>query len=408
VIVNRPYAPWDPVDDDAFVCQAVRTVAPDMKTVVLAPSRASTVRFEAGQYVTVEFDIDGRAVNRCYTIASPPTRPERIAITVKCTRDGAVSRWLHDGGIGPGSVVRIGVPQGEFTIAAHPAESYLLLTAGSGITPALSMLRTLYDLGAECDLVLVHSQRRAAEVPYRDELDWMARHVPGLRIHYLCGDEADETLLPSVVAGRLGPEVLAALVPDAATREVLACGPTAYRETARAATSALGCAPNCFHEESYTFDDLRAEAPITLSEFGRQGNVTLSSSAGQGDVTLSASDGQRDLSFSDGQPDLSFSGGQGEPALDSFRTFRTFRIEFRDHGVTIGCAADTTILDAAAAAGLTLPSSCAQGLCGTCKSTLVAGEVDMRHNGGIRPREIAAGKVLLCCSRPKSDLVVTG
>jgi len=75
--------------------------------------------------------------------------------------------------------------------------------------------------------------------------------------------------------------------------------------------------------------------------------------------------------------------------------------------VTVECPADTTILDAAMAAGLTLPSSCAQGLCGTCKSTLLAGEVDMRHNGGIRPREIAAGKVLLCCSRPRSDLVVT-
>ena len=200
--MNRPYAPWDPAEDDSFVCQAVRTVAPGMKTVVLAPSRAETIQFEAGQYVTVEFDVDGRAVNRCYTIASPPTRPERIAITVKRTPDGAVSRWLHDGGLGPGSVVRIGAPQGDFTIAAHPAPAYLLLTAGSGITPALSMLRTLYDLGAECDLVLVHSQRRAVEVPYRDELDWMARHVPGLRIHYVCGDVADQRPMPGVVEGR--------------------------------------------------------------------------------------------------------------------------------------------------------------------------------------------------------------
>ena len=115
-------------------------------------------------------------------------------------------------------------------------------------------------------------------------------------------------------------------------------------------------------------------------------------------TTLSRSDGQLDST-------LSRSGGQGEPTLDAVRPFR---IEFRDHGVTVECAADMTILDAAAAVGLTLPSSCAEGLCGTCKSTLLAGEVDMKHNGGIRPREIAAGKVLLCCSRPKSDLVVAG
>jgi ferredoxin len=66
-----------------------------------------------------------------------------------------------------------------------------------------------------------------------------------------------------------------------------------------------------------------------------------------------------------------------------------------------------TVLAAATAAGLMLPSSCAQGLCGTCKVTLRSGEVDMQHAGGIRPREIAAGKILLCCSRPLTDLVIS-
>jgi ferredoxin-NADP reductase len=356
--VNRPYAPWDPSVDDTFVCQAVRTVTPDIKTVVLAPSRPSAVLFEAGQYVTIEFDVNGLAVNRCYTIASPPTRPERIAITVKRTREGTVSRWLHDGGIAPGTRVRVGEPQGDFTIAAHPAPSYLLLTAGSGITPALSMVRMLYDQAAECDIVLVHSQRRPADVPYRDELGWMARHLPGLRIHYLCGDVAGDGPHSNVVAGRLGPDVLASLVPDATTREVFACGPSSYREAARTAASAIGCAPHRFHEESFAFEEPGRGTPI-VQPVGRDGSS------------------------------------------------RSFRVEFRNLGVTIGCGADTTVLEAAKAAGLTLPSSCAQGLCGTCKSTLVAGQVDMRHNGGIRPREIASGKVLLCCSRPLSDLVVS-
>ena len=347
--MNRPHPLWDPSADDAFVCQAVRAVAPDVKTVVLAPSRPSTVRFEAGQYVTIEFDIDGTPVNRCYTIASPPTRPDRIAITVKRSGRGTVSGWLHDGGMTAGSVVRVGEPQGAFTLAAHPASSYLLLTAGSGITPALSIVRTLYDLGADRDVTLVHSQRRPEDVPYRDELDWMARHLPGLRIHYLCGEVAGDDPSAGVVAGRLGPDVLARLVPDAAAREVLACGPASYRAEARAAA---GGSPERFHEESFTFE---AADEIT--------------------------------------PEARPSGG--------------FRVEFRDHGVTVDCPPSTTLLAAAEAAGLTLPSSCAQGLCGTCKSTLVSGEVDMRANGGIRPREVAAGRVLLCCSRPLTDLVVT-
>jgi ferredoxin-NADP reductase len=343
--VSRPYTAWDPAEDDVFVCRAVRSVAPELKTVVLAPRQASMIKFEAGQYVTIEFDVDGRSIDRCYTIASPPTRPGTIAFTVKRTDGGIVSRWLHGGGLVPGSVVRVGEPQGEFTLAAHPSPAYLLLTAGSGITPALSMLRTLYDLGDTCDIVLVHSQRHLADVPYRAELDWMARHVPGLRIHYLCSEES----------GRLTPGALASLVPDAAAREVLACGPPSYRVAAREAAAELGCDAGRFHEESFSFEQSRPLVPST---------------AASGDTA-------------------------------------GFRVEFRDHGVTFECPPDTTLLDAAAAAGLTLPSSCAQGLCGTCKSTLISGEVDMRHNGGIRPREIAAGKVLLCCSRPKTDLVVS-
>ena len=354
--MSRPHRPWDPAEDDAFVCRAVRSVAPGVKTVVLAPNQASMIKFEAGQYVTIEFDVNGRSIDRCYTIASPPTRPESIAITVKRTEGGAVSRWLHDGGIAPGSVVRVGEPQGAFTLAAHPSSAYLLLTAGSGITPALSMLRTLYDLGDTCDIVLVHSQRRLADVPYREELDWMARHIPGLRISYLCSDTAADTDHPHLAQGRLDAQALSSLVPDAAAREVLACGPQQYRDAARAATTAIGCAPHRFHEESFTFEPPQP------------------------------------------QP-------HAAPAISGIAP-SGFQVELRDHGVTIECAPDMTILDAAAAAGLTLPSSCAQGLCGTCKSTLISGEVDMRHNGGIRPREIAAGKVLLCCSRPKSDLVV--
>ena len=355
--MNRPHLAWNPAEDDTFVCRAVRSVAPGIKTVVFVPNQPSMIKFEAGQYVTIEFNIDGNPVDRCYTIASPPTRPETIAITVKRTENGAVSRWLHDGGLAPASVVRIGEPRGEFTLVTHPAPAYLLLTAGSGITPALSMLRTVYDLGDTCDIVLVHSQRRFSDVPYREELDWMERHIPGLHIRYLCSDLAADTGgHPHAVPGRLNPWTLSALVPDATSREVLACGPPSYRATARAAAVEIGCAPDRFHEESFSFEPLPA-APTSSAP-------TLPTSA---------------------------SG---------------FRVELRHHGVTVECAPDTTILDAAAAAGLTLPSSCAQGLCGTCKSTLISGEVDMQHNGGIRPREIAAGKILLCCSRPTSDLVV--
>jgi ferredoxin len=85
---------------------------------------------------------------------------------------------------------------------------------------------------------------------------------------------------------------------------------------------------------------------------------------------------------------------------------KIFRIEFTKANRVVECADDTFVLAAARRAGLRPPSSCARGLCGTCKSKLVAGTVDIKHAGGIKQREIDAGMILLCCSKPTSDLVV--
>jgi 2Fe-2S type ferredoxin len=83
-----------------------------------------------------------------------------------------------------------------------------------------------------------------------------------------------------------------------------------------------------------------------------------------------------------------------------------FTVTLSKSNRSFACAAESFVLDAALAAGIKLPFNCRQGLCSTCKSKLVSGEVDMKHQGGIRPKEIAAGKFLPCCSRPLSDLVV--
>ena len=85
---------------------------------------------------------------------------------------------------------------------------------------------------------------------------------------------------------------------------------------------------------------------------------------------------------------------------------KTYSIQFAKTGKTIDCPEDTPILTAAKAAGMRLPSSCTKGMCGTCKSRKLSGEVEMTHQGGIRQREIDAGLFLPCCSRPLSDLVI--
>jgi glycine betaine catabolism B len=83
-----------------------------------------------------------------------------------------------------------------------------------------------------------------------------------------------------------------------------------------------------------------------------------------------------------------------------------FAVAFTISGKTIACKSSGFVLDAALAAGLKLPFACRRGLCGTCKSKLISGRYDMKHLGGIRPKEIEAGLFLPCCSKPLSDLVI--
>jgi ferredoxin len=83
-----------------------------------------------------------------------------------------------------------------------------------------------------------------------------------------------------------------------------------------------------------------------------------------------------------------------------------FTVQFARSNQTVRCDTGGTVLQAAIAAGIRVPSSCGGGMCGTCKTTLLRGSVDMNHDGGIRPKEIAQGKILLCCSTPLEDLIV--
>jgi ferredoxin-NADP reductase len=352
---NGPLPLWDPDVDDVLICRAVRTVTPTISTFVLAPRTPQLFRFRAGQHLVFAFDIGGREVLRSYSMSSPPTRPDTVNITVRRRDGGVVSSWLHDELI-PGRAVRaISTPLGDFTLEDHPAAAYLLLAAGSGITPFLSMLREMHDTGTDLDVVLAYGARTPAELACSAELTQLAAEIPGVRL-LLVPSTAPEDW--SGQRGRISADLLRRAVPDLLSRMVLTCGPEPFMHDVQQYLLALGCAADRLHRESFTF----ADPAVSLA-----------------------------LEAAPASDHLSHSG---------------FDVEFRHLGRTVHSPPGSTVLQAAAAAGLTLPSSCSQGLCGTCKSVLVSGEVDMQHGGGIRPKEIARGRFLPCCSVPLTSLVV--
>ncbi|MDZ5621701.1 FAD-binding oxidoreductase [Nocardioides bizhenqiangii] len=357
---------WADEDRTVLVCTAVSDVTHDVKNFVFEPEGDQLFEFDAGQFLTLMLDIDGTRVNRCYTISSPPTRPNRIAITVKRVVGGTVSNWVHDN-IVPGSKVTALAPLGAFTLTSRPAEKLLFLSAGSGITPLMSMLRTLYDLGSDADVVFLHSARTPSDIVFRSELAAIETLMPNLRVVHVC--EAD---YPSErwggMRGRLSPTMLHTIVPDLLERTIFNCGPVPYMDAVRRILGELDYDLGSYHEESFTFDDPAMPGATPPPE-----------GVAYEDIAVAA-----------------------PPAGDD--GVATYSVEFTKSGRTVTCRADENVLDVALAAGVRLASSCTQGMCGTCKIPKLSGEVEMNHNGGIRPREVAAGKILACCSKPLSDL----
>ncbi len=330
-----------------LLCTRILDVTHDVRSFELSP--AQPLSFRPGEYLTLTVLVDGVEHQRCYTISSPPTRPDLLTITVKRVPDGPVSNWLHER-LRVGDTVRASGPLGRFSMANHPASRYLFLSAGSGITPLMSMTRTLRDRPEPTDLVFVHNARTPDDIIFRSELDALAARAD-IAIATICEEDSPSERWRGA-RGRLSLPMLLAIAPDLLDREIFSCGPPPYMAAVRELLALAGVDPARCHEESF---DLGADAPAA-----------------------------------------------GDPDSATVQ----YTVELLRSRRTISCGSDTPVLDAAQQAGLTLPSSCGEGMCGTCKSTLLHGRVDMAHAGGIRPREIADNKILLCCSRPCEDLVI--
>ena len=363
-LVPPPWAPdcWAEEDQAELVCRTVLDITHDVKTFVFGAPDGGVFHFEPGQFITLQLEIDGHPINRCYTISSPPTRPHLISITVKRVLGGPVSNWLHDN-VTPGTKLTVLAPLGQFTLASPVRKKYLFLSAGSGITPVMSMTRALSDLGSDADIVFVHNARTPADIIFRRELEAIAAVQPNIKVVHICeGDYPSERWMG--LRGRLSAAALQAIVPDLSERVTYTCGPPAYMAAVRRILTESGYDLADYHEESFDFESLPA--------------------------------GEQQAREAEQPADGDGSDGAAEEA--------SFTIEFVRSRKTVTCGAKQFVLDAALAAGLRPPSSCSQGMCGTCKTVMLEGSVDMQHNGGIRPKEVAAGKILICCSTPLSDL----
>ncbi len=345
-------------DSEKLECVSVVPEAPNTASFTFRAPSGALFAYQPGQFLTLEIPAPGEpggVVHRTYTISSSPSRPRSITITAKAQADSIGTRWMLDN-LKPGMQIKAIGAAGLFTNAESKARKYLFISAGSGITPMMSMTTCMWDEGGDLDIVFINCAKRPSEIIFRQRLEQMASRAPGLDLKFVV-EEPDLYRPWTGYQGQFNQLMLGLMAPDYLEREVYCCGPEPFMQAVRDALTGLGFDPDNYHQESFG-------APVEEEA---------------------------------DQPDLDDVVPDDESAAE---------ILFTTSGVTAKVAETDTVLAAARSVGLNIPSGCTFGVCGTCKVKKSSGEVHMVHNGGISEDDIEAGYILACCSNPIGSVEV--
>jgi ring-1,2-phenylacetyl-CoA epoxidase subunit PaaE len=323
----------------------------------IPPELRDVFMFRAGQHLTLRTTIDGEEVRRNYSLCTAPAEGDWM-VTVKRIGGGLFSNWVGDR-LKPGDTVDVMVPHGSFTTDFDPAGSRHLvgIAGGSGITPVMSLIKTLLREEPESRFTLLYGNRDSSSVIFLETLAGLKdKHLGRFEIyHFLDQEEQDIALFNGMLNRERLDEAIAALVPDAA--EVAGwfiCGPGPMMDAAEGALLDRNIAKERIHIERFTADRPAGAVVKEIAQLQTQAEgVTVA-------VTL------------DG---------------------RTRRVPF-----TAG-----NILDSARASGLPAPFACKAGVCATCRAKVTKGKVEMAVHYGLTDEEVAEGYVLTCQSVPLGD-----
>jgi ring-1,2-phenylacetyl-CoA epoxidase subunit PaaE len=309
--------------------------------------------FLPGQYLTLRTAIDGEDVRRSYSICSG-RGDGTLRIGVRKVNGGAMSSYLNDT-LRIGDKLDVMPPQGRFVLGSAAAPRDILgIAAGSGITPVLSIMRTLLAEEPDSRFTLIYGNQRSNTVMFAEEIeDLKNRHLGRLSVVHLLSREAQDIAL---LSGRITAEKLAALgagVVDLASADAaFLCGPEGMINDSRAALIAEGMEAAAIHSELFTPSAPRKSRPIT-------------------------------------------SDATAQPIADI-----TVTLDGRAQSFAL-LGSDASLIEAAAREGIDLPFSCAGGMCCTCRCKIEDGSVELAVNYSLEPWEIEAGFTLACQARPK-------
>lgn len=327
----------DVIPETADSCSLVFDVPDDLR---------DRFAYQPGQFLTVRIPSEQTgSVARCYSLASSPHTDDQPKVTVKRTEAGYGSNWLCDN-IRAGNELEVLPPSGAFT-PKDLDENLLLLAAGSGITPVISILKSALA-GGSGRIVLVYANREPESVIFADELRELANKDPQRLtvIHWL------ENL-----QGMPTSPALAGLIDPYTNYHAFMCGPRPFMDGAHEALGQLGVPRNRTHVEifnSLAGDPFADQTPVEVSE---------------------------------------------EEAADA----ATVEVELDGEKHQLSWPRKRTLVDIMIDKGLDVPYSCQEGECGSCACTLLEGEVEMDNSEILDPEDIEEGYILGCQAHPVTD-----
>ncbi|WP_329057376.1 1,2-phenylacetyl-CoA epoxidase subunit PaaE [Amycolatopsis sp. NBC_01480] len=328
-------------------------------TFEVPPALAETFAFAPGQSLTLRRSVDGRDERRSYSICAQAGSQPRVG--VRLVPDGVFSTWLVNE-VRPGDEVEVAAPTGSFTPDLTTGGHHVLIAAGSGITPVLSIASSLLamsdEAGPAATVTVLYGNRRTDTVMFADELaDLKDRWPSRLELVHVLSREPREAEL---FTGRLDVDKLRALfdllVPVDEVDHFWLCGPFGMVTGAQELLSSFGVPAERVHQELFYVDDVPPE-PVK--------HVDAAVAGESSEVTL---------------------------VLDGRST-------------TMSLPRESSVLDGAQRFRPDLPFACKGGVCGTCRARVTEGSVEMRRNFALEKSEVDAGFVLTCQSHPVTDRV---
>jgi len=323
--------------------------------------------FTPGQFLTLQASIDGEDVRRCYSICSGVDEAQ-LSVAIKRVEEGTFSNFANDN-FKVGDSIEVMAPQGDFTLKtlnSQNSKNYMLLAAGSGITPILSLIKSILGREPNSQITLVYGNQKTLTMMFKEELSFIKnRYLTRFNwVNIMTQEDQGTDLLNGRIDNKKGYQLQKQKVIDInTTDEAFICGPESMISEVSRGFRIEGLAEEQIHYELFASSSEDAQlvldkAKSRVQEYGE--NRTSK-------VTVEA----------DGRSN-------------------TFDL------ASVGA----NILDAGMANGVELPYSCKAGVCSTCKAKLIKGQVDMDISHGLEQHEIDAGYILTCQSHPITDEVV--